>query len=105
MSVEAGLLPGLKWLLGTLAGLLFGVLGWVASRHSDKLDEVGKEVDAMRVDLAKNYHSKEEVERQVALMMAPTNERLDSLITTMTQAVDELRKLNERVIKVETKQR
>ena len=71
----------------------------------DTLDEVGKEVDAMRVDLAKNYHSKEEVERQVALMMAPTNERLDSLITTMTQAVDELRKLNERVIKVETKQR
>ena len=105
MSAELSLLASLKWLLGALATALLGVLGWIASRHADKLDYVESEIDDVKVNLAKNYHSKDEVERQVALMMAPTNERLDSLITTMTQAVAELRKLNERVVRVETKQR
>lgn len=105
MSAEAGAVALLKWVFGGLATVLFASLGWAVNKHSAKLDDVDKAVGDIKVDLAKNYHSKEEVERQVALMMAPTNERLDILVSTMTQAVDELRKLNERVIRVETKQR
>jgi hypothetical protein len=87
-----------------LAGLA-AAWSWIAKDHSDRLKKNEEHLLELNDKLNTEYHNKEAVEKHIDLVMAPIQQKLDLLNQTMLQAVDELRKLNDRVIRVETKQR
>lgn len=102
MSAEVGSVFGIKWLVGALgAGLLAG-WGWIANNHSSRLKDAEGNIGRLQLTLANEYLDKKGVERQIELMMEPTNQRLDLLIQMTSESVHELRKLNDRVIRVES---
>lgn len=103
MSAEVGSVFGLKWLIGALGTAVVAAWAWIANNHSDRLKKVEAGHSDLSMKLAKEYLDREGVERQIQLMMAPTNQRLDLLIQMTAQSVEELKKLNDRVIRVESK--
>jgi NADPH-dependent glutamate synthase beta subunit-like oxidoreductase len=102
MSAEVGGVFGVKWLIGALGAGLLAAWGWIANNHSSRLREAEGDIGALKLKLADEYLDKEGVERQIKLMMEPTNQRLDLLIQMTSESVQELRKLNDRVIRVES---
>lgn len=105
MSAEITLGAVIKFLAASFGAALVAAWGWIAKDHSDRLKKSEEEISELNDKLNTEYHNKEAVEKHISLVMAPTYQRLDTLNITMLQAVDELRKLNDRVIRVETKQR
>ena len=103
MSAEVGSVFGVKWVIGALGAALLAAWGWIANNHSSRLREAEDDIGALKLKLADEYLDKEGVERQIKLMMEPTNQRLDLLIQMTSESVQELRKLNDRVIRVESK--
>jgi hypothetical protein len=103
MSAEVGSVFGVKWLIGALATAAVAAWAWIANNHSNRLQQVEKDHDELKLKLATEYLDKDGVERQIELMMEPTNQRLDLLIQMTAESVAELRKLNDRVIRVESK--
>lgn len=104
-GAELGLIPVFKFVGGLLGAGLLSAWAWIARDHSSRLKRVESEQTKMAVSLAKDYLNEEEVDRRIGLMMKPIEQKLDSLIEVMGESVSELRKLNDRVIRVETKQR
>jgi hypothetical protein len=103
MSAEVGSVFGVKWLIGALGAAAVAAWAWIANNHSDRLKQVEKDHEGLKMKLATEYLDREGVERQIELMMEPTNQRLDLLIQMTAESVAELRKLNDRVIRVESK--
>jgi len=102
MSAEVGSVFGLKWLIGTLGAAAVAAWAWIANDHSGRLKQIELDHEGLKMKLATEYLNREGVERQIELMMEPTNQRLDLLIQMTAESVQELRKLNDRVIRVES---
>jgi septal ring factor EnvC (AmiA/AmiB activator) len=105
MSAEVTVVAVFKFLAGAAAAGLLAAWGWIAKNHSDRLKQTEDDLIELNDKLNTEYHDKEAVEKHITLVMAPIQQRLDMINGTMIQAVDELRKLNDRVIRVETKSR
>lgn len=104
-GTELGLIPVFKWLIGALGAGLVVAWGWIANNHSSRLKDVEQEQESMKLSLAKDYLNEQEVDRRIGLMLKPIEQKLDSLIQVMGESVSELRKLNDRVIRVESQKR
>lgn len=104
-GTEPGLILLFKWLVGALGGALIVAWGWIANNHSSRLNDVEKEQESIKLSLAKDYLNEQEVDRRIGLMLKPIEQKLDSLIEVMGESVSELRKLNDRVIRVESQKR
>lgn len=105
MSSEIGLIAAGKWLIGVLAAGLVVAWGWIAKDHSDRLKGVESNQEDLNTKLLRDYHTKTEMEKHIALVMYPIIQRLDDMNKIQTQVLEELKKLNERVVRVETKQK
>lgn len=105
MSSELGLIAVGKFVLGAAAAGLVAAWGWIAKDHSDRLKQTEEDLSELNDKLNTEYHNKEAVEKHISLVMAPIQQKLDTINVTLLEAVAELRKLNDRVIRVETKTR
>lgn len=103
MSSEIGLFAIGKFVLFAAASGLVAAWGWIAKDHSDRLRKTEDELGELNDKLNTEYHNKEAVEKHITLVMLPVQQKLDTLNVTMLEAVAELRKLNDRVIRVESK--
>lgn len=101
MSLETGVAISLKELVGILAGGLISALAWIANHHNTRLGKVEDKTVELKETLLKDYPNKDAVDRQINSAMAPTNQRLDIMIGTLGEVVDELKKMNDRVTRVE----
>ncbi len=105
MSSEITLIAVFKFLLVSAAAGLVGAWGWIAKEHSDRLKKNEENLTELNDKLNTKYHDKEAMEKHITLVMAPVIQQLSTINDTLLEAVNEMRKLNDRVIRVETKQR
>lgn len=103
MPSELGLIAAVKFGVGVLLAGLAVAWGWIAKDHSDRLKRTEDDLGELNDKLNTEYHNKEAVEKHISLVMAPIQQKLDTINVTLLEAVAELRKLNDRVIRVETR--
>lgn len=104
MSSEITMFVVLKFLAGSAAAGLLAAWGWIAKDHSDRLKKNETELDSLNMKLLSEYHNKTETEKHIHMTMLPVTQRLDDLISLQRQGLEEQKRLNDRLIRVETKQ-
>lgn len=105
MSSELTIFVVLKYIAGAALAGLVTAWGWIAKDHSDRLKKNETDLEDLNLKLASEYHNKAETEKHIHLTMLPVTQRLDDLISLQRQGLEEQKRLNDRLIRVETKQR
>ena len=78
-------IEALAYIVVALSAGWIGRLEWKAKENSDETRALGKEVEQLKLDLARNYHSKSELKEIVQEAMKPVQETLARL----SRAVEE----------------
>ena len=94
-----------NWLVGGLVVSLKGALVYIWFRHEDKLAKTHSSHNELRDRVMQNYWTKTETQEYMDTTIRPVLNSIDNLADTNRELILELRKLNDKVIVLETVER
>lgn len=92
------------WIIGGLLALVKGLLLYVWFNQDSKLTKVSDSHAELKERLMSNYYDKVETEKYVATELRTVQQSIEHLASVIVPLTDELRKLNDKVLVLETKE-
>lgn len=96
--------PLFEWVFGGLVVTVKGLLLYVWFNHEGKLDKVSDNQEKLKESLMSNYYDKVQTEKYVGQELKTVQQSIDHLAAVIIPLTEELRRLNDKVLILETKE-
>lgn len=96
--------PVFEWLIGGLVVTVKGLVLYVWFNHESKLTKVSDNQEKLKESLMSNYYDKGQTERYVGQELKTVQQSIDHLAAVIVPLTEELRRLNDKVLVLETKE-
>ena len=93
-----------EWLITGLVVTVKGLLLYIWTKHSSQLEQVSSSQSELKEKLMSNYYDRLQTERYVDKELKTVQQSIDHLAAVIIPLTDELRRLNDKVLILETKE-
>lgn len=93
-----------EWLITGLVVTIKGLLLYIWTKHSSELEQVSTSQSELKEKLMSNYYDRLQTERYVDKELKTVQQSIDHLAAVIIPLTDELRRLNDKVLILETKE-